>query len=160
MITADRTAMRACCASMAFMGAPHLPVFTAVEQGQIALGVFTDPASIWTAGAIKRLPRPTIILISDDPDIGAGTAKGPYSWTLASKLRGWADAVLVHGAGGEPEHYRQALAMAKRHGRLALIDTSSQQAMPWAAFMAHPVSMIIVPTDGPHPVMPPGRVMQ
>src|SRR5260370_42167787 len=105
---ADRAQMRASGSRLASMQAPHLPMFTAVQQGQVSLVLFTDPASAWSAGVIKRLPKPTIILVSDDPEIGAGEAAGPLGWKLAAKLRPWANAAFIHGAGGGPEHYRPA----------------------------------------------------
>jgi hypothetical protein len=160
MIAIDHATMRTACQRLASVGSPHLPLFTAAEQGRVDLVVFNEPAATWRAGAIKRLPRPTVILVGDDPDIGAGTATGPQGWSLASKLRRWAQAAIIHGAEGKPEHYREAVALAEIYGRLVVVDTSSTQALAWGAFLNCPRSVLITPAHGPHPVMPTHRVMQ
>jgi hypothetical protein len=148
----SRADLRAACDRLAAMQAPHLPLFAAVAAGRIGVVQFFDPAGDWSAAKIERLNRPAVVLVGDDPDVGDGAARGPEGWPMARRLRYWTRAAVVHGAGGEPEHYRDAVEAAERHGRVAFIETSAAQANAWGAFLRCPRTLYIMPPDGVHPI--------
>jgi hypothetical protein len=150
----SRVDLNAVCDRLTAMRAPHVPLFAAAAAGRIAVVQFLDPAAEWQTAEMKRLRRPVAVLVGDDPDIGQGAALGPKGWAMARRLRYWARAVIVHGSGGEPDHYRAAVESAERYGRIALIETSSAKAPGWGAFLCCPRTLFIVPRDGVHPVAP------
>jgi len=98
--------------------------------------------------------RPLVVVVGDDDYKLAG----PDTWVCAAKLRAWAAFAIVHGTGGESEHYAMAAEIAVRTRRLLLVETTSAAAQDWAAFLheRHPrlPFLGILPPDGPHPVLP------
>lgn len=148
----DHASLSAVCDRLGAMRAPHLPLFAAVAAKRIAVVSFLNPAGAWNEAAFKRLTRPVVVLIVDDPDIGEGVALGPDQWPLARRLAYWARMVIVHGAEGEAQHYRAAVEAAERYRRVALVETSAAMAMAWGAFLRHPRTLMILPCDGQHPV--------
>ena len=84
---------------------------------------------------------------------------GPDGWACAAKLRTWAAFAVVHGTGAKREHYTMAACMVAKVGRLLLIETSSDGAQQWAAFLherSPPLTFmgLLPPAPGSHPVMP------
>lgn len=98
--------------------------------------------------------RPIVVLVGDDDYRPAG----PRTWACAAKLRTWAAFAIVHGTGAQRAHYDMAAEMAKRVRRLLLIETTSEAAQEWAAFLRERTPelpfMGILPPDGVHPVTP------
>jgi hypothetical protein len=147
--------LAAVCGRLAALNAASLPLFAAAAARRIALMTFTASSMKWPAATLAGLTRPTIILIGDDPDIGAGRAAGPMGWKIAERLRRWTRGAIVHGAGGELDHYREAVRGAEQLGRFVFIETSGARAREWARFINCPRTLLILPTDGAHPVLPP-----
>lgn len=107
---------------------------------------------------IGRQRRPIVVLVGDDDY----APPGPTNWACAAKLRSWARFAIVHGAGAQPEHYALAAALTLLHGRVLLIETTSEGAQDWAGFLrARPelLFMGVLPTDGAHPVTLDRRAM-
>lgn len=96
------------------------------------------------AAKLATLRKPAILLIGDDDD----AASGPLTWRCAKQAGRWAAAVMVHGAGAEPAHYHAAIQAAALTGRLLLVETSSQHAMAWGRFLAHPRTLLIQTREG------------
>jgi hypothetical protein len=147
--------LAAICDRLAALNAAPLPLFAAAAARRIALLTITAPSAKWPAATLASLTRPTIILLGDDPDIGAGSAAGPMGWKIAERLRRWTRGAIVHGAGGEPDHYREAVRGAEQLGRFVFVETSGDRAREWARFINCPRTLVILPTDGAHPVLPP-----
>ena len=134
--------------------APQLPLFEAVASRRVNLLWLGDPAGAWPTAQMDRLKMPTVVLIADDD----GQSRPPGEWACARRARWWARAAIVHAAGGEPEHYRAAVAGALATGRLLLVETDSAHGEAWHAFLAPHVGGLFIRTrDGlPHPC-PPAR---
>ncbi len=98
--------------------------------------------------------RPIVVVVSDDDY----QTTGPDGWACADKLRSWAAFAVVHGTGGQRQHYAMVAVMAAKMRRLLLIETSSAGAQLWAGFLAErtpPLTFMgLLPPDGSHPVMP------
>lgn len=150
----SREAIQAVADKLAEIGAAQAPLYAAAAAGRIALVYVTMPNTPWPAETIARLTRPAVVLLGGDPGYGEPTF-GPGRWRCARKLKEWAGAAVVHGAGGAPEHYRGALATAELVGRLALVETTSTLVDAWGAFLA-PLPRIGYrpPNGGVHPVPP------
>jgi hypothetical protein len=102
---------------------------------------------------IKHSRRPTVVLVGDDPGTMDGIG-GPDAWRCTSKLARWVHGVLIHAAGGEPEHYAEAVRMARAMGRVAFIETTSLHAPAWTARLGCKRTLLILPRDGAHPCRP------
>lgn len=155
MIVSDRSALLEICRRLAAIQAAPLPLYVAAAQGRVNLGIFMDPAAPWPGEAMERSPRPVVALVGDDPEVGCGQALGPEGWACSRRLRYWARSALVHGAGGAPDDYRAAASAAEVLGRVVMVETSSVMASAWRRLLAplHPV--VILPSSGVHPVLPP-----
>lgn len=122
-----------------------------VMQGQINLSVPTRETRMPPLHRLGK--RPLCVLLGDDDYQPAG----PSTWACAEKLRSWAGFAIVHGAGAKPAHYAMAAQLTLTTGRLLLIETTSEAAQDWAGFLRERRDlkfMGILPSDGPHPVMP------
>jgi hypothetical protein len=126
------------------------PLAAPAEADLIDLVAFAEPETPWP-GQIKHLRRPTVVLVGDDPGGPFGLG-GPEAWQCTSKLSRWLRAVIIHGAGGEPEHYAAAVRAARKVGRAALIETTSAHALKWRARLDCPRTLMILPSVGAHPV--------
>ena len=146
-----RAGIQSGCARLAASNAPQLPLFAAAAAGRIAVVQFAYPANIWPKAAMERLPRPAVALVGDDAD---HDATGPDGWAVSSGLRRWARAAVIHGAGGEHQHYRWAVAAALQFDRVAFVETTSARVVAWRAFLNCPRTFMIIPKSGPHPVAP------
>ena len=98
--------------------------------------------------------RPIVVIVGDDDY----ATTGPDGWACADKLRAWASFAIVHGTGAQRQHYEMAAVMATDVRRLLFIETSSAGAQQWAGFLRERTPelrfMGLLPSDGPHPVMP------
>lgn len=104
---------------------------------------------------MSKRGRPTVVVVGDDDY----QTTGPDGWVCADRLRSWAAFAVVHGTGGQRQHYAMAAVMAAEVRRLLLIETSSAGAQLWAGFLAERTPALrfmgVLPPDaGPHPVMP------
>jgi hypothetical protein len=148
------------CAAMTAMQAPMLPLFRALADGVIAAAFIRETETDWPGNLLAAFNRPALVIVSDDLE-PARPSSPPTAWRCAAPLRGWARAAIAHGAGAEPGHYREAVAMALLTGRGALIETSSTFAIPWAEFLRPAMGVLtIYPRGGVHPVTPDRGTMQ
>lgn len=150
MTDADRAYLEEACAKMAMVNDPHLPLFRDAADGRIALGWAYHPSADWAFRRIRAVDHmPAVFIIGDDPDPDS-RGLGPAGWRMAAKLRHWVrdGAAIVHGSAGHPEHYREASIAAQYVRRCVLIECESRHALAWAAFMACPRTLLIVPPAG------------
>ena len=153
-----RAALEAACSRLASLNAPHLPLFRAVADHRIAVVGIYGADVRWPAAALARINLPTVILIDADID-GPEPDPPPERWKCRDRLSTWARAAIVHGAGGEAQHYRIAVAAAERFRRLAFIECRSEHAQGWASLPWRLPPLVITPTDRPHPVASMQRAM-
>jgi hypothetical protein len=126
------------------------PAAIAGETNAIDVVGFADPRAPFP-WSLNQSARPTLIILGDDPGMALGLG-GPDAWRCTERLRRWCRAVIVHAAGGEPEHYFMAVAGALAVERFALIETTTHHAAAWAERLACPQTLLIVPRTGPHPL--------
>ncbi len=132
----------------------YIPLLRRVMQGEISV-CWPQRATVQPPFyRLSKLGRPLVVIVGDDDY----ATTGPGGWACADKLRTWATFAVVHGAGGKPEHYEMAAEMAVQVRRLLLIETSSEAAQDWAAYLFERSPKLpfmgVLPPDGPHPVMP------
>ena len=138
-------------------GAHHrVPLVRALIRGSIA---FYEINRLTSRGNAKRFlaattRRPAVALLGDDDH----AATGPAGWPIAEKLLRWSRVVIVHGTGGEPWQYTEAVRLAGVYGTVAFVETSSAEAAAWVrlAQKANPGAKIAEfrPTSGVHPIAP------
>jgi len=150
-----RDDLETACARLAALHAPLLPLVRAAADGRLNMMHITDPSAPWPGGAVKKSKRPVAVVIGADPGDGSADVL-PTDWKCARHLRKWCAAAMVHGAGGEPVHYRTAAVMAEAAGRFVLVECSSAAAPIWSDFLQCSRTLVIVPRDGVHPL--PARV--
>lgn len=128
----------------------YIPILEAVRAGRIACVFVTRRDGMVSNRTLKTFARPVMVIVGDDDH----AATGPAGWPTTAPLMRWTRAVMVHGAGAEPDHYKAAVAGTEAHGRFVLVETSSQHVPAWMTCAADRVAVAIVPRNGPHPVMP------
>ncbi|BDG74082.1 hypothetical protein [Roseomonas fluvialis] len=69
----------------------------------------------------------TIAVIGDD----AGLSSGPGDFPDAGRLLTWAQRVMIHAAGGTTCHYDWAVAAARIHRRVLLVETNTAAEPAW-----------------------------
>ena len=153
-----RDQLEVACARLASMRAPQLPLYRAAADGRVRIINVCAADAAWPTAMIAKSTGPTAVVVGADQ--GAGDDPGPHKWRAAKGLRRWCAAAIVHGAGGETGHYRLAVDAAETFQRLALIECTADQVQPWTAFLGCPRTLMIVPRDGVHPVMPPREALQ
>jgi hypothetical protein len=141
------------------MQAPALPVIRAAADGLIAAVNISDPSAKWPERELARFRRPVLLIVADDLEPERPSTP-PSGWRCARMLRAWAKSAIVHGAGGEAEHYRLVVVAALTTGRAVMVETSSTCAVPWAEFLFPLPTLLILPRSGPHPIMPERGAMQ
>ena len=149
-----RTDLERTCDVAGRLGLAQLPLFRAAADGLIALLCVEDATATWPAKLIERelkRCRPTCFLIGGDPGVGHPDP-APAEWSCARRLKYWCNSAIVHGAGGEADHYRAAVLTTIACQRLALIETTSARASEWAGFLGCPRTLLITPPGGVHPV--------
>ena len=100
------------CAFLASAKAPQLPLVRAAADLRINLAIIAFPELARPgARATAISARPTVVLIGDDVD--GRPARVPRDWPCAPAARQWAATAIVHGTGGLPEHYREAVRAAE-----------------------------------------------
>lgn len=121
------------------------------DAGMVDLICITDPRTALPLRHLRLSSQPTVILIGDDPG-PVWVLGGPTAWRCSSKIGGWCKGAIVHAAGGTAEHYAEAVRGALLVGQLVLVETTSRHAAAWAACVRCPTTLMIMPSDGPHPI--------
>ena len=137
--------------------APHVvPLLRAVAAG---VHVACVPRGVPFPRELAALEKPCIVVIGDDD----GLATGPAGYPAAKRLGYWARRAMVHGAGGEAEHYELAVEAAALYGRVLIVETGSARISEWRRCLGDgrrvPL-LVIVPRYGVHPVAPPRETRQ
>ena len=104
------------------------------------------PTAPWPK-AVECPRRPTVVVIGDDPGTPNGFG-GPDAWRCVNRLRRWVRATMVHGAGGEREHYAEAVRAALKVGRVAIIECTSGHAKAWRERINCDRTLLLIPRDG------------
>jgi hypothetical protein len=104
---------------------------------------------------MQRKKNPNVVLIGDD-DL---QSSGPAGFDGVEKLVKWARAIILHAAGGEVEHYQEAVKAAAIRRRVLFIETSAAQQGAWKSFIdAHRHSdasaLLLFDPEGHHPRKP------
>lgn len=140
------------CDVLAAMGAPLLPVFRAAADGHIELAVIGHPKTAWPTKALAKVRKPCLVIVSGDTEPEEPSV-GPQFWRCARQIRLWAKSGIVHGAAGEPDHYRLAASLATTSGQAAMIETASRHVLAWSEMLNPVPVMLIVPPNGvSHPI--------
>ena len=138
---------------MEAIGAPQAPLYEGAARGFIRLRNQLHPSAPWPIMDAKQLKRPTVIVINDDPGPeNQIQSLGPRGWACANEIGSWAEAVLIHGAAGTRDEYLAAVCHAMLALRVAIIETSSIHAMDWHKAIRCPHTLLVMPTEGLHPV--------
>jgi hypothetical protein len=127
------------------------PMLAAVIAHDLDVFAIGEPAARWPCRRARLSDRPTVALVGDDPGAARGLG-GPGAWQCTAAIRRWCNAAIVHAAGGEPHHYREAVLAALLVGRVAFIETTSANAQAWAERLACPATLLILPREGAHPI--------
>ena len=129
------------------LGPWSLPVVEALRDGLIAVQFLnrTDRAPL---DVMRRSSLPMLVWIGDDDDLSCG----PDGWRCALQVTRWARGAVVHGAGGEADHYRTVVNGTLHEQRFVLIETASRHAVSWLALLVGKPVLTVLPRSGPHPV--------
>lgn len=142
-----RTDLEEITAAVAVQAPFALPIYRAARDGLINLIQPGRDVQI-PQKLLDRPRRPIVVLIGDDDY----ESSGPEAWACGLRVRRWARAGMIHAAGGEAEHYENALAGALLTGRLLLIETSMAQHSIWKTFLGSRIPVLnIVSRTGVHP---------
>jgi len=99
---------------------------------------------------LNAAPAPTIVLIGDDDYFSTG----PGGWACSPTIAAWAGCAVIHAAGTSVETYRQAIHGAHARGRAVLVETDAANAEPWAELFRPMPTLLVLPHDGVHPILP------
>lgn len=143
------------------IGQAHL--LRALAAGRIAFLPLRPDTSSSNFKAFLRgtARRPAVALIGDDD----GMDRGPPAWRLAERAIRWARGIVLHGTGGEVEHYEAAIQGAEVAGRVLVVECGSATLAAWAALSAaapHRPNVLVIrpPPGGTHPSAPPREAWQ
>lgn len=135
--------------------AHRIPIVQATIDRRICHQEFnrTSPArqvKLFLAAAGRQ---PAVVLLGDDDD----EPSGPAGWACARRLLDWADLLIVHGTGGEREHYEAAVEATQTLRRVLFVETTSDLAPAWieAARLCNPLPALRLHLPQPgasHPV--------
>lgn len=106
------------------------PLMIAAAAGALDVILMGDPRVPWPTRHLRQTKTPTIILVGDDPGCADGQG-GPMAWRCTPRAAAWAAGAIIHGAGGRPEHYAEAVLGATLLKRVILIETTSAHALAW-----------------------------
>jgi hypothetical protein len=104
----------------------HVPIFTALLADEIAV-CMPMPGQSLPVKQLDQIRKPVIVMVADDGPLWLG----PDGWACAHRAFRWANATMIHGSGGEAEHYSGALLGARLNRRFVLVDTSSAHLPAW-----------------------------
>jgi hypothetical protein len=107
----------------------HVPLYRAVMAREIALFMLPigGRVPLRVLDETKRRLPLVIVLAGDN-----GEPSGPDAYPQSVWLLRWARFILLHGAGGEAQHYAFAVEAVRHYGRLLLIETQSGAVEAWA----------------------------
>ena len=130
----------------------RIPLLRALQHDLIALAVLSTGQAPPLA-KLDRTQRPAVVVLVDDDD---ATRLGPSGWHYAARVMRWARGALLHGTGGQPEHYDLAILAAQQVRHLVLVETSSSQLDAWRALALRSIPpkhivQIEPPNGGVHP---------
>ena len=129
------------------LGVWMMPVIEALRDGIIAMQ-FLQRSERAPLGDMRRSPLPLLAYVGDDDD----ASTGPDGWRPALATIRWARGALLHAAGGEAQHYAQAVLGTLATRRLLLVETSTEHVQAWADALAGVPTLVVVPREGkPHP---------
>jgi hypothetical protein len=139
----------------------HIPLLQRARNKDLNLAIATHGAPI--PARMLSSERPTAIILADDhPD-----ALGTRGWPQVRRLLQWASAAVLHGTGGQAEHYSFIAASTLALGRMLVVDMQYCRHAEWLALVEQytprlRVLSIIPPAGGSHPVAgaPAGAVGQ
>ena len=122
-----------------------------VRRGGLAILFNSDRHQTVTAADLNEAARPTIVVVGDDDY----QSTGPAGWRCSATVAEWAVAAVIHAAGATAESYAEAAKAARLLGRAVLIETSTAYAFEWAESFKPKRVLMVLPQDGPHPILPP-----
>ena len=76
----------------------------------------------------------TVVVLSGDPDPGIPTPP-PEAFPQAIRFVRWSDAVVVHAAGGLPEHYSWIAEAARSTRRMLVVETGTAAEGAWVGLL-------------------------
>ncbi len=103
------------------------PLSIPAETDVIDLVAIADPRTPWPR-QMRDITSPTVLLIGDDPGSPNGLG-GPDAWRCSHKIGQWAQAAIVHGSGGDAQHYRFAVTAALTFRRVVFIESTARHAL-------------------------------
>jgi hypothetical protein len=139
----------------------RVPLLRAAYDGTLSIVGLSGACRV--GGEYLALPRPTVVLIGDDH----AAATGPARWSQARQLLRWANFAMLHAAGGEAQHYADAVAATVVFRRTLIVEMELRHHAEWLALAMHETPRLkvlsITPrAGGQHPVAgaPAGTVLQ
>lgn len=130
-------------------GSPIAVLVPAIGAG-LTVGVMNKRDAPVSMPQLRAIVGPVLALLGDDDY----ATTGPTKWISAPNLLRWADAVVIHGAAGIDDHYREIASGALAIGRVLMVETSSAFLIPWLDAAGDKVRLVIAPFDGHHPIVP------
>lgn len=111
------------------VGATHqIPMFRAAQAGVVRL-VMVGPNLGFPLSLLdmQKHPQPAIVVLGGD----GFNAIGPEGFPRALRLMRWAGFIMLHGTGGQPEHYAIAVQSAVLYRRLLLVECRGDHLQAW-----------------------------
>lgn len=105
----------------------RVPLFRAAADGLLSIASAHAGAPI--PARYLKLPRPTVVVLTDD----CPEATGPGRWPQIRSLLRWAKVALLHATGGQAEHYAMVAASALVMKRVLLVEMQQQHHAEWLA---------------------------
>lgn len=129
------------------------PLLRAAAAGELAIAAAVAGTPI--PARILKQRHPTVLLLTDD----CPSATGPVAWPQARKLVRWAARIVLHGTGGQPEHYSLIAAAAVRVGQVLVVECQQRHLSAWQQVVllerkSRSLLCIMPPPGGQHPISP------
>lgn len=121
-----------------------------VRRGGLAAGFCRRREEPLHLRDLERSSTPMVFVIGDDDY----RSTGPAGWRCADTLARWARAAVIHAAAATPESYGEAVRAARMLGRAVLVETDMAHMMQWAELFRDRPVLVILATDGLHPMVP------
>ena len=145
-------------------GAHYGPFFRRAMDGGMSFALVPPDARL-PRRVLADGKRPCAVVLCDDDLVTCGPSRFPD----ARRLFRWARAIVLHAAGGLPEHYEAAAGVMVACGRLVMVETASgEREREWLALIEAvaprtPRLHITPPPGGKHPTLavpPAGATVQ
>lgn len=141
----------------------HAPLFQAAMREELRFALIL-PDGRFPKHLLIGDRLPLALVLCDDADV----SRGPASFPQARKLLRWTRSIMLHAAGGRPEHYAAAAEATVLRGRLVVVECASGgREAEWLALIKAvaprtPRLHITPPPGGMHPalVVPAGASIQ